>query len=133
MLQYLVMIVLMAHGIGHVTGIMRSWTSIEVGFSDKPWILGGNHTMESTVGKAWGVLWLVALFAFLGSGISVAMGSESWRYTALIGSVFSILAIVPWWNTVMTGAKAGVILDLAIILVLLLPWGEKITDFFEVT
>jgi len=32
----------------------------------------------------------------------------------------------------MAGAKAGVLLDLAIILVLLLPWGEKITDFFEV-
>jgi len=95
MLQYLVMIVLIAHGIGHVTGIMESWTSIEVGFSDKPWILGGNYTTETTVGKAWGVFWLVALFAFLGSGISVAMGSESWRYTALIGSVFSILAIVP--------------------------------------
>jgi len=60
------------------------------------------------------------------------MNKEWWRQWAIIGSIVSIVAIVPWWNSVVVGAKAGVALDVAIILVLSLPWGEKITDFFDV-
>jgi hypothetical protein len=55
-----------------------------------------------------------------------------WRTLAIIGSAVSIAAIVPWWNTVLPGAKAGVALDFAILLVILLPLGEGVTDFFEV-
>ncbi len=60
------------------------------------------------------------------------MDERWWRMLALTGSVVSIVAIAPWWNTIMVGAKMGVAFDAAIILVLLLPWGEKFADFFEV-
>lgn len=88
--------------------------------------------MDSAVGKLWGVVWLAAMILFMISSAGVLLDKWWWRQWAVVGSVVSIVAIVPWWNSVVAGAKAGVALDVAIILVLLLPWGEKITDFFEV-
>ncbi|OGS56193.1 MAG: hypothetical protein A3K60_08730 [Euryarchaeota archaeon RBG_19FT_COMBO_56_21] len=106
MLQYLAALVLVAHGIGHLTGILASWSGIDVGFTKEPWIFGGNVMIDSTTGKAFMVVWLIALALFIGSGIGVFMGEQWWRTLAIIGAV-------------------------AILLVLLLPWRKKVTDFFE--
>lgn len=72
------------------------------------------------------------MMVFIGSGIGAPMNEDWLRTLAINGSVISIVAIVPWWNTVVVGAKAGVALDIATVLVLLLTWGERITDSFEV-
>lgn len=131
MLKYLAAIVLLGHGIGHLTGFLKSWTSIDVGFSDKPWLLPGERKMNSSAGRAFGILWLICILIFVMSSIGIFMGEEWWRAYALIGSAVSLVAILPWWNTVMVGVKAGALLDVAIILVLLIPAGERVTDFFE--
>ena len=131
-LLYLAALVLLGHGLGHLVGILPAWASIEVGGKDEPWLLPGDHKMDSTVGKIWGVVWLAAMVLFVVSSAGVLMNKEWWRQWAIIGSVVSIVAIVPWWNSVIAGAKAGVALDVAIILVLSLSWGKKITDFFDV-
>jgi hypothetical protein len=125
-------LVLLGHGVGHLMGFMESWTSINVGFTDKPWIFGGKYMMDSTVGKTFGILWLVALALFVGSAFGVLTGDTWWRTLAIIGSVVSLVGIIPWWNTVMLGVKAGALLDVAILLVLLFSQGEPITRFFDV-
>ncbi|HEX9907842.1 MAG TPA: hypothetical protein VGB78_05170 [Thermoplasmata archaeon] len=130
MLEYLAALMMIGHGIGHIVGVLAAWTSVNPGFVDKPWILSGDHRVKDRVGVAWGFIWLAAIAPFLLSGIAILLGDTWWRETALIGAAASIVAIVPWWNTVVVGARAGVALDLAIILVLLLPWGEEVTDFF---
>jgi len=132
-LQYFAALVLLGHGIGHLVGVLPAWTSIEIGgMEDKAWILPGGHHLDSTVGKVWSVIWLAAMVLFVVSSVGVFMDKEWWRQWAIVGSIVSIAAIVPWWNSVLAGAKAGVALDIAIILVLLLLWGEKITEFFDV-
>jgi len=132
-LEYLAALVLLGHGVGHLVGVLPAWASIGMGgVKDRPWILPGGHLMDSAVGKLWGVVWLAAMILFMISSAGVLLDKWWWRQWAVVGSVVSIVAIVPWWNSVVAGAKAGVALDVAIILVLLLPWGEKITDFFEV-
>ncbi|MGQ9587477.1 MAG: hypothetical protein ACUVT7_03735 [Thermoplasmata archaeon] len=67
---------------------------------------------------------------FIGSGIGVLMNENWWRTLAIISSAISIVAIVPWWDTVV-GAKAGVAMDFAIILVLLLSRGEEIAGLLR--
>jgi hypothetical protein len=131
-LQYIAAIVLIAHGLGHSIYIMASWAGISVGFRDRTWILPGGHSVESTVGMAWGMFWAVALALFVAAGTGVIMERELWRTYALIGSLVSIVAVLPWARTVVVGALAGVLLDIAVILVLLLPWGDKVTEFFGV-
>ncbi len=132
MWQYVAALMLIGHGIGHLTGILAAWTSINPGFVRKPWIFPGNQVIDSSVGKAWSGLWLISTVLFVASGIAVLMSEDSWRFLAIAGSAVSIAAMGPWWNAIMAGAKAGILLDVAILLVLLLPWGDGITDFFEV-
>ena len=131
-LQYLAVLVLVAHGLGHSVYILASWMNIDSGFSDKAWVLPGDYMLDSTVGTVWGVFWLVALGLFATAGTGVLMEKKWWRTCALMGSVVSLVAILPWAMTVVSGALAGAVLDVAIILVLLLPFGEKITGFFKV-
>lgn len=125
-------LVLIAHGLGHSVFIMASWAGVRAGFSDKPWVLPGGYSVDSTVGMAWGLFWAAALALFVAAGAGVLMERELWRAYALAGSIISMVAIVPWARTVVVGALAGVLLDVAIVLVLLLPWGDGVTEFFGV-
>lgn len=131
MLEYLAALILLGHGIGHVTGVMESWTSTKAGFKDEPWLFGGGHKMRSPIGRAFGVVWMICVVMFVISSIGILMGERWWRTFALVGAVVSLAATISWWKTVMTGVKAGAVLNLGIILTLLIPAGEELTDFFE--
>jgi hypothetical protein len=41
-------------------------------------------------------------------------------------SILSLVAIVPWWNTVVPGAKAGAALDAFTLIALVAPWSAQI-------
>jgi hypothetical protein len=132
LLQYLAGIALLGHGLGHTMGPLASYGVEIKGMSDKPsWLLGGNRTMKGKVGKAWSAIWIAAIVPFVISSAGAFMGEPWWREWAIIGSLISIAAILPWWNSVMIGVKAGFVLDIAILLVLLTSWGEDIIGFFE--
>ena len=131
-LEYVAALVIIGHGIGHATGFLESWTSIKVGFHDAPWLFDGKTKLKSPVGKAFGTLWLVCIPIFIVAGIGILLGDVWWRETAVIGSVVSIVAMLPWWKAMIGGAKAGLLLNLAIIIVLLVPGGDQIANFFEV-
>ncbi|HIJ16225.1 MAG TPA: hypothetical protein HA364_00385 [Thermoplasmata archaeon] len=129
-LETLAALVLLGHGLGHTTGLAGAWSNIETGFSDKPWIFGENMRLRSPIGKVFGLVFLTAAMLFVISSVAAFTGSESWRTFALAGSIASIACMVPWWNTVIFGARLGVLLDIAIILVLIVPGGEPFVDFF---
>jgi hypothetical protein len=64
------------------------------------------------------------------SSVGVTTGEVWWRDWAIIGSIISIAAILPWWNSVLVGVKGGLLLDIAILIVLLADLNDVI-DFFE--
>jgi hypothetical protein len=41
----------------------------------------------------------------------------------------SLLAIIPWWNTVVPGAKVGALFDLITVIALLPPWREQLMAY----
>jgi cytochrome c biogenesis protein CcdA len=126
-LRWVIIIVLLAHGIGHIMGFLESWTSISAGFTNQPWILSNNVTIESVVGRAFGLLWLVAMIGFLGAVFGLFAHHEWWRTLAIASAFISLVAILPWWNTVTSGARFGAVLvDVITILTLLPAWGEQI-------
>jgi uncharacterized membrane protein YphA (DoxX/SURF4 family) len=132
-LRYVLALALIMHGVGHVMGFIAAWTpTIEVGFSSAPSILWSGATVESAVGKAFGLLWLVACVGSVGAGFGLLFGHEWWRALAVASAFISLAAIVPWWNTVPAGARfGGVVFDLVIIALLLFPWSQRITTTFQ--
>lgn len=127
LLRWAIIIVVLAHGIGHIMGFMAAWTNVPMGFTDRPSLLSNTLTLESTIGRAFGLLWLVALVAFLGSVYGLVAHQEWWRTLMLAAAFISLVAIVPWWNTVTPGPRFGATLvDVVIIAALLPAWGEQI-------
>jgi hypothetical protein len=125
--RWVVIIVLLAHGIGHIMGFLAAWTTVPMGFTDRPWLFSDTITVESAVGRAFGLLWLVAMIAFLGAVFGLIGHQVWWRPLLIAAAVISLAAILPWWNTVTAGARFGAVLvDLVILIALLPPWGLQI-------
>jgi cytochrome c biogenesis protein CcdA len=130
--RWLVIVILLAHGIGHIIGLLESWTSIPAGFTNQPWILSDTVTIESAVGRVFGLLWLAAMIAFLGAGIGLFTHQEWWRIMTVGAAVISLVAILPWWNTVTPEARLGAIgIDLAFLVALLPLWGESLAHSIQ--
>jgi len=130
-LEYLAAFVLIGHGIGHSTGFFESWTNINMNFHDEGWLFDPRTKMKSTPGRVFDIIWLACIPIFVVSGIGIALGEVWWRDWAIIGSAVSIVGMLPWWRAMIGGAKAGLLLDFAILAVLLLNVGQ-VTDFFHV-
>jgi hypothetical protein len=129
MLRWIVALVLIGHGLGHSIGVLASWTSIPSGLTGGHWLLSDNVTMDSTVGRVFGILWLVTLVGTTASGIGLLANQEWWQPLAVASSVLSLIAIVPWLNTMPTMSAIGAVaVDLAVLIVLLGPWGQPVVD-----
>lgn len=112
------------HGLAHLSGFTTAWTSKNAGFKDEPWLFSQGITLHTRTGKAFGLLWLLAAFLLIASGIGLLLRGPWWPTLALIGSVASLVAIVPWWRAVVPGAKVGAAFDLLTIAVLISPTRE---------
>ena len=126
-IKYVVVLVLLGHGAGHVMGFLAAWTKLPMGFADRPWVFGGDVKIQTAVGRAFGLVWLIALAGFIGAGVGLLLQREWWSTLAIASSVISIVAIVPWWNTITPSARFWPILvDVAVLVALLGPWRDQI-------
>ena len=128
MIQLLFAAPLLIHGLAHIGGFLASWTSNQAGFSDRPWILSSRGTLDSAVGRVFGILWLVAMVAFVIAGLGLLFSQPWWPSVAVPAAVLSLVVILPWWNTVPPGAKVGAAFDLLVLLVLLSPLKQWLLD-----
>jgi uncharacterized membrane protein YfcA len=106
-LRYIVALVLIAHGFGHAMSFSAAWTSVKMGVSDAPWILPGDSTMDSAVGHAFGLLWLVATIATVAAALGLLFRQDWWAAAAASAAVISLVAAVPWWCGSVLGALIG--------------------------
>ncbi len=126
MLHFIVIAAFVLHGLAHLSGFMASWTKSSAGFSNKPWVLSTGVTLHSGVGHIFGLLWLVAAIGSVGAGIGLATQQAWWPMLAVAQAIVSLIVIVPWWNTVVAGAKVGAVFDVIVMIALLLPWRESV-------
>jgi hypothetical protein len=121
MLRFLIALPLIGHGLAHISGVLAAWISAEVGFKDSPWIFSSSVRLSSGISRVWGLIWLLALIVLAGSGAGLIVRQAWWPNLALLESVLSLTAIVPWWKAVPPGAKIGVAFDVFLIIVLATP------------
>lgn len=101
MIRILIVIVLIAHGIGHVLGVFPALglASLE-GWSLRSWLL---TDLIGTTAASWlgVVLWLVGLLGFVGAGLGMLgwiVPQAWWRSLAISAAVLSLLALALYWN-----------------------------------
>ena len=96
MLTYLVVFLLIIHGLAHMTGVVGFWASVSRAFGDQVWIFSQGASARSLVGRAWGLLWLVAGIGLIATGLGLLFGQAWWPSLAVGAAIVSLLAIVPW-------------------------------------
>lgn len=69
---------------------------------------------------------MVGFTGLVGAALGLVF-EQAWRPTlAITSAAISLAAIVPWWSSVVAGAKGRAIFDLLIIVLLLSRWGETV-------
>ena len=131
MLKYLVAFVVAMHGIAHLAGPIGFFSSGEQAFADRPWIFSQGVTARTPLGKAWGLLWLVAMIGLVGTGLGILFGQAWWSTLGVVAAIISLVAIVPWVRVVPPGAWAGALFDLVILVALLSPLSDRVVDLLS--
>ena len=94
--RILVIVFLVMHGIGHVIWFLAAWTPIRAGVGDGAWILPGEVTIRSPLGRVFGLVALASLVVFVAAAMLLAFQEPAWRGLTNIGILLSFVAVVPW-------------------------------------
>ena len=121
MLRFILIAPLVGHGLAHFSGVLASWTTSEVGYSNNPWIFSADVNLNAGVGRVFGLIWLMAMLGLVCAGLGILFRQDWWIPVAMASTSLSLLAIVPWWNSVPPGAKLGALFNLLLLAALLLP------------
>jgi hypothetical protein len=128
MIRFLVAFPWIMHGLAHLSGFFASWSGNSLGFPERPWLFSKGVTLQSPVGKIFGLLWLVASVGIVGSGVGFLTGKAWWPILAIVSAGVSLVVILPWWRAVPPGAWAGAVFDAIVLVVLLLPIKDRLLE-----
>ena len=120
---------LIMHGLANLAGFFEAFGRARRGFNDQPWIFSPGVKLQSAIGRSFGMLWLISTICLIGAGVGLIFHQSWWAMAAISGAVCSLLAILPWWNTVVPGARFAAFFDLVMIVVLLSPLHEQINHW----
>ncbi len=130
MLRVLIGIFIVLHGLVHLWYFTLSQRLVEfkpdMGWSGRSWIftdLLGDSMTRTLVG----VLYVVAIIAFVVSGIGIFVRAEWWRPVLVGSAVFSTVIILLLWDgsmqLIVQKGLIGLLIDLGILVALiLLKW-----------
>jgi len=122
MWRIVIAVVLLAHGIGHSLGLFPAFgLAKNERWTDHSWLLT-NFIVESAARWSGVVLWLAAMFGFIGSALGFyGVLIPQWRLLAIGSAIVSLAGLSLYWNAFPSlGNKIGAIAVDVIILVALL-------------
>jgi hypothetical protein len=126
--RLLVALMLLMHGLSHLIWFMASWTSVRTGVGDGPWVLPGNVTIRSPIGKALGLLALMVVVVFALASLMLLSGLPNWRGVANIGVFLSYGAVVPWLSqSPGSWGRTSVLANIILMFLLALPLSVEMT------
>ncbi len=113
--RILLVVFIAMHGAVHVIWFLAAWTPVSAGVKDGPWILPGNITIHSPLGRALGLLALAVVFVFIFAAIGLLLKQVWWAGWAEVGVFMSFGAVVPWLrqspgSTAVTAIIANIVL-----------------------
>jgi len=121
MLKYVIAIPIIVHGLANLGGVFAPWTKNMQGFKDAAWLFSQNTTFKSGVGKAFSLVWLASTICLVTAGAGLLLEQPWWVPVAIAGCICSLVAILPWWKAVVTGAYFGAVFDVVVSILLLSP------------
>jgi len=121
MWKFILAFPLIMHGLTNLTGFFEAFGRAPRGFNDRSWIFSDGVKLQSAVGRLFGIFWLLLTVCLVVAGLGLFFQHSWWGLAAFGGAVCSLLAILPWWNTVVPGAHFAAFFDPALVAILLSP------------
>ena len=129
MIKWLVALALFMHGVGHIAFFFAAFTPIDMQYTPQPWIFPGDVLITSPIGKAFALLWLIAMIGFIAAALGLVSGQPWWATTAVAASVISLVVIIPWWNTIDATTRTWALLaDVVVIVAFAFPWRTRVIE-----
>lgn len=108
--RLLVAALFLLHGLVHMMGFAAAWGLGDVSnVASVPTVPAG-LTAGSPVVLALGVLWLVAMAAFLAAAAGLVLHAAWWKEVAAGAAALSLLLCVAWWNDAIVGVIINVVI-----------------------
>lgn len=122
MLRIIISLVIGAHGIGHLIGVVGGWANSAWGGSSDSWLFTPALGRATTVLE--GVLFLLPAIGFIGAALALIGGLEEWRPLAIASAVASLIVIGLFPQQLQPGSMFGaIVVNVAVIVgLLLLHW-----------
>jgi hypothetical protein len=120
--RLLLLFFIVMHALTHLIYFVASWTSMPTGFGRGRWVLPGNVTIHSLLGRLWGLAALVVIGLFGLGVLGLLIGEPAWVGPANLGVFLSFAVVVPWLRQ--SPRSIGVwqvFADLALMFVFALP------------
>lgn len=119
--RWLVVALFLLHGMIHAMGFAAAWRLGGTVVASVPTFPAGLKAGSPLI-LALGVLWLVALAAFLTTAVGLALHMAWWKWVAAGAAALSLVLCVAWWSD----AAIGVIINVAILAGLLIQvWATR--------
>ena len=118
LVRYLIGIVLFAHGVGHLLFLANSWGYWKGGEESSSWLFSGLLGAGQAVEGIFGLLWLIPLIGFVAVSWGYLAHQGWWPQLALAAATISLVMIVLWWGSLVTGsAFFALVFDIVVIVV----------------
>ena len=112
MLRVVVLLVIAAHGIGHILFLVPLLGIADWGQSTTSWLFTGSGIARG-VGS---VLWIAALIGFGAAVVGLWSQQDWWRSAAILAAVVSIIGLIVFWaNPASSSALAALVVDLVLL------------------
>jgi hypothetical protein len=127
MLNALIALAVLAHGIGHV--LFLAPTTRVAAWADQT---GASWLMQPLVGDGIArvvgtVAWTAALGLFVLAAVGIYLDTDWWRLLAGIGAVVSLAAVIAFWGGIYTSsALLAAAFDIVVLLALAWTWIARI-------
>ena len=131
MLRIFLILAFCMHGLANLSGTLAPWKQSSLGFTDSHWLLSSGGTLHSTAGRLFSLVWLLSSLCLVAAGIGLIFRLDWWLPLAIAGSLFSLVAILPWWSVVPPGARFGAIFDAVMLAILISPLGQQVAGMVE--
>jgi hypothetical protein len=113
--KFAIAALLVVHGLTHAMGFAGAWGLAEFeGASKVPTNFVTTQPGETTV-RVLGLVWIVALVAFLMAAVLLVTDNEIWRPVALGAAAVSMVPVLLWWKDAPMGAVANALVVAAVI------------------
>jgi hypothetical protein len=120
-MEIAIVLLLAVHGLVHLIGFLATWGLARPDSVSRAPTNLFHATFGSPFAQLLGLVWLVALAAFLTAAVLLIGDDAAWRFIAVAGVGVSMPLVALWWRDAPIGAVANALVLVAVLAAPVLP------------